>query len=271
MARSVWLAIAVAGCRLHSAEVDALDAATPAADADVPPDAAAAASFRAGNSVVIAVNGEALGAHFWAGSTGPGSCLYEPVAGCELRTCEATPDGTWPSAGRIAFTSTLDESALVPAADGHYAPAHDEATLSWNPGDAIRISAEGGAVPAFDQDLTGPASIESLVAPEPSAEGVAVRRDEPLAVAWTGADQNATASVSCEPDGTTRVQVHCELTDGSQTGSIPAAALSRLPASCPAASLVLSTEERAYVDPGGGFLVKIAVRGPSFATDLALE
>jgi hypothetical protein len=198
---------------------------------------------------------------FSADPDGPGSCLSEEVAGCEIQTCIGGDHPLpRPDAGEVSVSSTSGEpTSYSPDADGLY-PSLPAA--SWDDGEDVTIAAAGGEVPAFSEVLTGPADVESIAGDYPDP----IPRDQPLAVAWAGADSLVAIAIVCPVSP--RVQLRCPFPDGL-SGEVPVAALERLPA-CEGSVNVL-TEDRRVVEPGPDWLVRVAVRGLTYTTPATIE
>ena len=192
---------------------------------------------------------------FSLAADGPGSCLSEQVAGCEVQDCVALTGGVRASAGTVTLTTPLGEAVHVPGGDGAYptTPAID-----WEPGDTITLTVAGGDdVVAFEVSVPGPGTVTAVNAPA-LPEGVLVSRDEPLVFEWEGADTAVAAVVSCSlPEGIQ--QVRCRFPDGVLGGAMPAEALGRLPA-CDG-NVYLLTEERVLTGPPD-LAVRFGPRGP---------
>lgn len=257
---AIWVAVILGACGsgAGSGDADASQAGDP--DAAIATDAQEEPTepFRAGNNQISVHNGAQLTVQFRAGTEGPGTCLFEMVAGCELQTCELDGPTPFPDAGAITVTSPAGEIMLAPDADGRYSGGGG---ASWEVGDEIQVAAAGADVPAFDQTLIGPGNVESVVAPDLNAPFV-VRRDEPFPVTWTGADERVTLAINCRLPDMPTVQMRCIFDDGSLSDTAPVDALARLPAcESPYVGFYLFTEHRRHVEPGDGSMVKVSARG----------
>jgi hypothetical protein len=224
----------------------------------------AAGPVRLARAFVFAHRAQYTSVAFGTDTEGPGSCVVESVAGCELQTCViGTPAPPAPTAGAVTITSPDGDFLYTPDDQGAYptAPA-----VTWNPGDTVSVAATGDSIAAFTASVTGPASITSVSAPEFNG-GVVVPRDQPLAFAWDGADAGVNAVVRCEAE--TLYQLRCVFPAGVMSSAVPAEALGRLPA-CPAAGLFLLTEDRTVVS-AGDLTIRFAARGPMFSGNATLE
>ncbi|HUS67918.1 MAG TPA: hypothetical protein VMZ28_25455 [Kofleriaceae bacterium] len=219
------------------------DGGSPTDAASVTPDGAPIGPVRLTDSKIFPQRASSTQITFGLDADGPGTCLSEYVAGCEVQDCEAATGILHVSAGTVTLTTPLGEAVHEPADDGLYptAPAID-----WEPGDTITLAVAGSAdIAPFEAEVPGPGTITTVSAPDLAA-GVTVPRDEPLAFAWEGADTAVTAAVSCPlPEGIQ--QVRCRFPDGVLGGTMPAAALGRLPA-CDG-NIYLLTEERILTGP----------------------
>jgi hypothetical protein len=236
------------------------DDGSPGGDAPID----AAGPRRIADSVVFVQRAVSSQIRFSDDPEGAASCLAEPVAGCEIQTCSSdviTPPR--PDAGQVTVTpARAAGQSYLPDADGTYpgTPA-----VTWEEGEEVTIEAEGGDVPAFRVDLTGPGDVTSVVAPV--FPNPVIRRDEALLVEWTGTESLVGIAIRCpEADP---VQVRCPLPDGA-TGQVPVAALRRLPA-CADASLSVFTEDRQVVEPGPEWPIRVATRGAILTTTATVE
>ena len=234
--------------------------ASPGTDAPID----AAGPRRIADSVIFVQRGISSTIRFSDDPEGAGSCLTEPVAGCEIQTCstEMVPPPR-PEAGPVSVTAARgDGESYLPDADGTY-PATP--AVSWEDGEEVTIEAEGGEVPAFRVDLAGPGDVTSVVTP--LFPNPIVRRDQALLVEWTGAESFVAIAIRC-PQGES-VQVRCPFPDGT-TGQVPVAALQRLPA-CAGASLSVFTEDRQVIEPGPEWPIRVGTRGAILTTTATVE
>jgi hypothetical protein len=225
----------------------------------------AAGPRRIADSVLFIQRGGPVAIRFSDQPDGVGSCFSEPVAGCELQTCmPGIAEPPHPDAGLISVTpETSTGQSYLPADDGVYpgSPA-----VTWEDGEAIAIEADGGEVPAFRVDATGPGDVETVVSPP--LTNPTIRRDEALLVEWTGAESFVAIALSCTvtPDF---FQLRCPFPDGT-TGEVPVVALQRLPA-CAMANLFVFTEDRQVIEPGPEWPIRIGVRGAIRSTQANIE
>ena len=223
----------------------------------------AAGPRRLADSVIFIQRAQSSLIRFSDDPEGPGSCLSEPVAGCEIQTCMQGAPASRPDAGLVAVTPAGGGGqSYLPDDTGTYpgTPA-----VSWEDGDSVRVEAAGGEVPAFEVDLAGPGDVTSVVSPV--FGGPVIRRDQALLVEWTGAESFVGIAIRCpvaEP-----VQVRCPFPDGT-TGQVPVAALQRLPA-CAGASLSVFTEDRRVIEPGDGWAIRVGTRGAILSTTATVE
>ena len=230
--------------------------------ADAPIDAAG--PRRVGDSIVFVQRATSTQIRFSDDPEGPGSCLSEPVAGCEIQTCstEVVPLPR-PDAGQVSVTPAGGGGeTYLPNAMGEYGVL---GAVSWEDGDEVTIEAEGGEAPAFRVDLTGPGDVTSVVAPV--FPNPIVRRDQALLIEWTGTASFVGVAIRCPADEP--VQVRCPLPDGT-TGQVPVAALQRLPA-CAGATFTVFTEDRRVVEPGPDWAIRVATRGAIVSTTATVE
>jgi hypothetical protein len=231
-------------------------------EADAPIDAAG--PRRIADSVIFVGRGAAPLIRFSDDPEGPGSCLSEPVAGCEIQTCTAEPSAPpRPDAGAVSITPAGGGGeSYLPDAEGTYPTAP---VVTWEVGETVTVEAEGGEVPAFSLDAVGPADVLSVVAPV--FPNPVIPRDQALLVEWTGAESFAAIAIRC-PTGDP-VQVRCPFPDGT-TGQVPVAALRRLPA-CAGASVNVFTEDRHVVEPGPVWPIRVGLRGAILTTTATIE
>lgn len=229
-------------------------------DAGVRPDGAVGPHRIADSAVLIGRDVDSQ-IRFSADTDGPGSCLSEEVAGCEMQTCIGGEHPLpRPDAGVVSVLPTRGTpTSYPPDADGLY-PSLPAA--SWDDGDDVTIAAAGGEVPAFSEVLTGPADVESVVTSYPDP----IPRDQPLAVEWTGADSLVAIAIVCPMPP--RVQLRCPFPDGLR-GEVPVAAMERLPA-CEG-TVNLFSEDRRVIEPGPDWLVRVALRGLVDTTPATIE
>ncbi len=253
VARTALIGLAlVTGCGSGGGESDH-DGGSAADATSMAPDAAPAGPVRLTDSKIFAQRAQSTQISFGLDAEGPGSCLSEIVAGCEVQTCEEGAGAVRASGGTVTLTSPLGEAVHMPDEGAIYptTPAID-----WEPGDAITLDVAGSEeIAAFDGMVSAPGSVTSVSAPA-LGEPLTVRRDEPLAFAWEGADAAVTGVVNCIPQQIS--QVRCRFPDGVMSAVIPAEALGRLPA-C-AGNVYLLTEQRILTGPPG-LIVRFAARG----------
>jgi hypothetical protein len=225
----------------------------------------AAGPRRIADSVLFIQRGGAVAIRFSDQPDGIGSCFSEPVAGCEFQTCMpgiAAPPH--PDAGLVSVTpETSAGQSYLPDDDGVY-PASP--AVSWEDGEAVAIEADGGEVPSFRVDATGPGDVETVVSP--AFPNPTIPRDQALLVEWTGAESFVAIALSCQvaPDF---FQLRCPFPDGS-TAEVPVVALQRLPA-CAMANLFVFTEDRQVIEPGPEWPVRVGVRGAIRSTQATIE
>jgi hypothetical protein len=223
----------------------------------------AAGPRRVADSILFVQRGGSVTIRFSDQPDGPGSCLSEPVAGCEIQTCmtgAVVPPR--PDAGLVSVTpAETSGQSYLPDDSGTYpgSPA-----VSWSDGEPLTIAAAGGEVPAFAVDLTGPGDVASVVSP--AYPNPTVARDQALLVEWTGAESLVAIAIVCQAEET--VQVRCPFPDGT-TGQVPVAALQRLPA-C-SAQLHVFTEDRRVVEPGPEWPIRVAARGAILSTTATVQ
>jgi hypothetical protein len=237
-----------------------VDDGSPGADAPID----AAGPRRIADSVIFVQRGTSSTIRFSDDPEGAGSCLAEPVAGCEIQTCSPElPVPPRPDAGAVSITPAGGgEQTYLPDAEGTYptAPA-----VTWEAGEEVTVAAEGGDVPAFSLDAIGPGDVTSVVAPVFS--NPTIPRDKALLVEWTGAESFVAIAIRC-PTGDP-VQVRCPFPDGT-TGQVPVVALRRLPA-CAGASLNVFTEDRHVIEPGPEWPIRVGLRGAILTTTATIQ
>ena len=232
----------------------------------VAPDGAPVGPVRLTDSKIFPQRNSSTAITFGIDTEGPGTCLSEVVAGCEVQDCEDATGAVHVSAGTVTLTTPLGEAVHTPDVDNAYpvTPAID-----WEPGDTITLTVAGaGDIPAFEASVPGPGAITSMSAPS-ADEPTVVTRGEPLAFAWEGADAAVTAVVSCNVAAGGIQQVRCRFPGGVQASQMPAEALERLPA-CDTANVYLLTEERVITGPPG-LAVRFGPRGPIFGNPATVE
>lgn len=245
---------------------DGSDAGSSGDDASLtdgaPPDAAG--PRRLSDSKIFAQRGSNTMITFGLETEGPGTCLSEIVSGCEIQSCDTNATAVRASAGDVTLTTPLAEATYTPG-DGDLYPSTPG--VDWGVGDTIELTVAGDEVGGFSASLPGPGSVSAVSAPDLPGH-VLVSRDEPLAVAWEGADAAVTAVVSC-PTADALVQVRCRFPDGVMSSTMPAEALGRMPA-CENGNVYVLTEERILTGPDD-LVVRFGARGPIISGTATVE
>ena len=231
--------------------------------ADAPP-VDAAGPRRIADSVIFIQRGQSSQIRFSDDPDGPGSCMSEPVAGCEIQTCNmevvAPPR---PDAGLVSVTPAGGGGqSYLPDDMGNYPVTPP---VSWQDGEEVAVAADGADLPAFTVDMTGPGDVASVV--KPVFPNPVIPRDQALLVEWTGTESLVGIAIRCpvaEP-----VQVRCPFPDGL-TGTVPVAALQRLPA-CTGASVSVFTEDRKVIEPGPEWPIRVGLRGAILSSTATVQ
>jgi hypothetical protein len=223
----------------------------------------AAGPRRIADSVLFVQRGATVTIRFSDQPDGPGSCLSEPVAGCEIQTCmTGSVAPPRPDAGLVSVTPAESAGQSYLPDDGGTYPSGP--AVIWEDGEPVTIAAAGAEVPAFEVELTGPADVDSVVSPP--YPGPTIPRDQALLVEWTGTESLVAIAIGCQAEEF--IQVRCPFPDGT-TGQVPVAALQRLPA-C-SAQLHVFSEDRRVIEPGPEWPTRVAVRGAILSTTATLQ
>ncbi len=100
----------------------------------------------------------------------------------------------------------------------------ESSSLTWNPGDALVVSADGGLVAAFSGAIVAPPAFAG-VSPDLTITGqIVVRLAQDLTVTWTP-PAGSTASVTLQLFDPTGFYVDCAAPDSAGTITVPAAAM----------------------------------------------
>ena len=174
------------------------------------------------------------------------------------RVIDCAKEGVLPggaNAGTVAVNRGATDVLITrPGDDGLYPPAV-EGRAVWIPRDALKITATGGDVPAFSQNVDAPVGLE-LTGPAPTAGKIAVARTRDLTLTWTAGAGRAILSLNQTPftDARASLDVLCDFDATKGTGVVPAAALSALkpPGSGnPGLSMDFGGATAVDINPGG--------------------
>jgi hypothetical protein len=112
--------------------------------------------------------------------TQSGACCF---VGGPASTGSLPDGGAGPSAGDITFTNTTGDTAVL-------SPPYTSASLAWNPGDVLQVSAAGADIGAFTASIHTPPAIAGI---NPSFDTLqTLSASSALTVAWTaGSDASA--------------------------------------------------------------------------------
>jgi hypothetical protein len=173
-----------------------------------------------------------LGAVFDGTPIGASRCRLATTYGaCAVYTCPSAADaGATPTAGTLTFSApSLDAGVTVDAdSTGLYAASTPGALFA--PGDALSVTASGGAVPAFGPlAVTAPGSI-ALTSPVTDGGAIDVPTGSDLAFAWTGGgiDSVATLTAAGEAADGSLVVARCSYVAITAEGVIPTQVLASL-------------------------------------------
>jgi hypothetical protein len=143
----------------------------------------------------------------------------------------ATPPPKGVSAGEVTLLkSGATLLKITPAVDGTYATTVTP-SADWGAGDAVTFHAAGGAIPPFEQTLTGPGLV---VLAEPVVDGgsIPLSRATDLTLRWQATAGRVSAGIGQGPsaakNSSTALNIYCDFDGASGTAKIPAAALGAL-------------------------------------------
>ena len=162
-------------------------------------------------------------------------CTTAMVGPCRLSECTAGDFAPNPHAGIISLTSSpssiemkrLEDFTVAPEADGNYF-AFSPDSPAFGGGETITFSASGGTVPAFTQDLTVPPTMTLTSPTLPADDHLKVSRAGDVVLTWTGGIAGVDMDVGGQ-DASLR-SLYCRVDSIKGTLTLPAAALSQLPA-----------------------------------------
>lgn len=190
------------------------------------------------------------------------SCVNQTVGACKISTCQQPPppaDGgttNYPNAGNINITGGARMVALMPAADGSYAANVDTMNPLWNGGELLTITGAGSSVPAFSAMLNAPNAAQLSLPTAPLAPSkLMVNRSLDLAIKWTGGLGGSVQAIlnASGPSGSA-ISLRCSFPGADTMGTIPAAALTNLPAGSGSVGVYSANEK---VVPAGSYDVDV--------------
>lgn len=182
------------------------------------------------------------------GSGGGGNCTMTTMGECQVTECTVMPSdaGTGSDAGMVtpvnAGAITITGGAipmgspitLMPGANGLYMPFTGMTRL-WMGAGMLHVTAAGmsGGVPMFDQMLATPGDVTITAPMVTPPTPLAINRSMPFDARWTGGTSgrvNVNLTASMSSGGTTHATtVVCRYMAAAGMGSVPSAALMRLP------------------------------------------
>jgi hypothetical protein len=163
----------------------------------------------------------------------PVSASRNPAYGACFGTTRSFVD-RFASAGTLELSGSGDPLQLVPDATGTYRAT---ASAAWDPGTSLTITASGGAVPAFTDQLFPP---PPFVYDQTSAElAAAIAGDNDVVLTW-----NPTSALHVWVGVTAGdAELSCSFRGDDGTGTIPGAALATLPASRTISSVASNSDQ----------------------------
>jgi len=190
---------------------------------------------------LIAISGEDVAqAAFWEGVSWAEAqgytCIESTEGPCRIADCSVSAEAAagkvpkYPTAGEITVRFTEETITLGADANGVYSEQSRENTPSNLTG--IEITAAGAEVPPFFSKALVPPKDLELTAPLADGDGnLEIDRAADLEVAWTVEADNTEvrASLSAFPSPTRSVEVSCAFDGTVGKGTIPAAALGKVP------------------------------------------
>lgn len=153
-----------------------------------------------------------VGASFSYGRSNP-YCTVSRENGCTTAICTGDNGGeaggggmpqSFPHAGEIVLSGGIRNATLTPDSDGLYYPDSDSTYPLFAGDDLITVTATGGGVDGFSEQLRAP-SLITLTAPELSFDNLVIDTTRDLDVSWTGG-----------PLGDVEVFVFAQAENGSQ-------------------------------------------------------
>ena len=154
----------------------------------------------------------------------------ETIGPCEVASCTTTTPTGATSAGTITMTGGLQPVTLAPSADKTYAQLMTMTKL-FDGGETITFAATGADVPAFTTTLTmpGKATITAPAEPPANSPYLLVPRSQDFAVSWSGGGGSGLLQVALDSSSADE-RLFCRFSVSARAGTIPAAALAKLPA-----------------------------------------
>jgi hypothetical protein len=143
------------------------------------------------------------------------------------------------SAGVIAISGGKVPVTLTPDAQNLYPRWQDMVTGLWDGGETIAMSAAGATVPAFNYTFTAPSLVEVT---NPVFFGVEpIDRTKDYTVTWSGgAVGTFQVTLAVTINHVPIIALYCDFPSVAGMGTIPAAALARLPANTMGAFAVVA-------------------------------
>jgi hypothetical protein len=150
--------------------------------------------------------------------------MTSTVGPCEIEEGGVRATSVDADANTITITGTHPDVKLLPDVHNHYL-GYTQQTPLWSGAESLTITANGGEVPAFTQNLNAPGPV-TITAPVPtnSTGDVAVSASQDLVMTWTGGLGTVQLLMVSEFPGTD-VNVQCRFPASDGTGTVPQAAL----------------------------------------------
>jgi len=173
-----------------------------------------------------------------------GSCTTTTDGACTISVCttgggDAGGAAVAASAGTIQVTGGSKPVQLVPSGTT-YTAVTGQTTL-WSGGEQLEAVGGGAEVPAFDLKVTAPGYVTVTTPTWPAAGGkVPITRAQPFAVAWTGGGAGNVVVGISGIAGAQSTSLSCSFAPSGGSGTVPASALAKLPASPTSASVSIN-------------------------------
>lgn len=158
------------------------------------------------------------------------SCTSAFEGDCYAVECDkptAGNDDPRPDAGAIYITGGLRDVTLMPDPDGTYITDAANEILWGGAVDTLTITAGGGDIEAFSEQVAAPSLIE-ITSPDFSVEPILITSGEAFTATWTDGGIGVTAVTVNGFDADTTVTVRCEFPSSAGTGTLPTSLMSWL-------------------------------------------
>jgi hypothetical protein len=176
-----------------------------------------------------------LGA-FYSGIVHSDACNGMMVGACCYQTPASVPGYTTAGTLTVSDGSTMLATIPAPSTAGPYISGSElSASVTWAPGDTLKLDGSGGTVDAFTLSVVAPALLTGVSPALTAALTVPTSAD--FVVTWTPSSQSCAQVLFGLSQGTGMPEIGCTVDDSAGTLSVPASLLGMFTATTGSASI----------------------------------